>query len=678
MKLINFEEGNNNPSSNPHFHDVVERAVSRRNLLKSGLGLSAAMFLGGSLTACGDDNKDEEPNTELPAARLGFTAVPANSGSMITVPEGYDYHVLAPWGGALFFNSPVWKGDASESGEEQALQIGENHDGMHFFPMNGSSNSEGILVINHEYVNYEYLFKPEAGMAYPDKWTLDKVLKAQNAHGITVAHVKKVSGVWEIVVGSRFNRRITGNSRTEITGPAAGNDLMKTSTDTTGLTAYGTLNNCGNGVTLWGTYLTCEENFNGYLGSLNPSAALTPAMTRYGYSPNGFGYRWHELDERFDYELEPNEGNRFGWIVEIDPMDPTSTPKKRTALGRFKHENASMTLAKDGRVVVYMGDDQANDYVYKFVSDGIYKEGDLANNRDLLDAGKLYVARFDNGDVTGDMMGPGEWLLLDKTANATLAADNSFPDQASILINTRLAADAVGATKMDRPEWVCVHPSTGDVYITMTNNSGRTTTDDANPRAGNRFGQIVRWTENGNDAAATSFNWDIFVLAGNPTPEAGQTGLNLGSDNVTVDNTFNSPDGLAFSPNGLLWIQTDGSNANTGRNAGQGNNQMLVADTESKEIRRFLVGPDGCEITGITFTPDMRTVFINVQHPGENSGPRAVSAPAGESTESFLARNPTLFSQWPQGAPGTNGETMGRPRSATVVVWKKDGGFLAT
>ncbi len=678
MKLINFEEGNNNPSPNPHFHDVVERAVSRRNLLKSGLGLSAAMFLGGSLTACGDDNKDEEPNTELPAARLGFTAVPANSGSTIIVPEGYDYHVLAPWGGALFFNSPAWKGDASESGEEQALQIGENHDGMHFFPMNGSSNSEGILVINHEYVNYEYLFKPEAGMTYPDKWTLDKVLKAQNAHGITVAHVKKVSGMWEIVVGSRFNRRITGNSRTEITGPAAGNDLMKTSTDTTGLTAYGTLNNCGNGVTLWGTYLTCEENFNGYLGSLNPSAARTPAMQRYGYSPNGFGYRWHELDERFDYELEPNEGNHFGWIVEIDPMDPTSTPKKRTALGRFKHENASMTLAKDGRVVVYMGDDQANDYVYKFVSDGIYKEGDLANNRDLLDAGKLYVARFDNGDVTGDMMGPGEWLLLDKTANATLAADNSFPDQASILINTRLAADAVGATKMDRPEWVCVHPSTGDVYITMTNNSGRTTTDDANPRAGNRFGQIVRWTENGNDAAATSFNWDIFVLAGNPTPEAGQTGLNLGSDNVTVDNTFNSPDGLAFSPNGLLWIQTDGSNANTGRNAGQGNNQMLVADTESKEIRRFLVGPDGCEITGITFTPDMRTVFINVQHPGENSGPRAVSAPAGESTESFLARNPTLFSQWPQGAPGTNGETMGRPRSATVVVWKKDGGFLAT
>ncbi|MDP1776320.1 MAG: DUF839 domain-containing protein, partial [Moraxellaceae bacterium] len=331
----------------------------------------------------------------------------------------------------------------------------------------------------------------------------------------------------------------------------------------------------------------------------------------------------------------------------------------------------SMTLAKDGRVVVYMGDDQANDYVYKFVSDGIYKEGDLANNRDLLDAGKLYVARFDNGDITGDMMGPGEWLLLDKTANTTLAADNSLPDQASILINTRLAADAVGATKMDRPEWVCVHPSTGDVYITMTNNSGRNVTDDANPRAANRFGQIVRWTENGNDAAATSFNWDIFVLAGNPTPEAGQTGLNLGSDNVTVDNTFNSPDGLAFSPNGLLWIQTDGSNANTGRNAGQGNNQMLVADTESKEIRRFLVGPDGCEITGITFTPDMRTVFINVQHPGENSGPNAVTAPAGESIESFLARNPTAFSQWPQGEPGISGD-MGRPRSATVVVWKKE------
>lgn len=667
MKLIDQENISSNSSRNEHFDEVVERVMSRRNVIKSGLGLSAAMFLGGSLTACGGGSSSGSGGPAA-AARLGFTAVAANSGSQITVPAGYSYQVMAPWGSPLFSNSPAWKGDGSETAADQALQVGDNHDGMHFFPLDGKSQSdEGLLVMNHEYINPEYFYKPEAGQVYPEVWTLDKVLKGQNGHGISVLHVRRVSGQWQVQVGSSFNRRLTGNSPMQITGPAAGHALMKTTTETSGSIAYGTLNNCGNGFTLWGTYLTCEENFNGYFGANSGNAPTDPSMLRYGLAAGGFGYRWHEHDDRFDYELEPNEANRFGWIVEIDPFDPTSIPKKRTALGRIKHENAAMTLAADGRVVVYMGDDQANDYAYKFVSDGKYIAGNLVNNRNLLDSGKLYVARFMAGAVTGDMMGDGEWVLLDKAANSTLAADARFADQAEVLIKTRLAADAVGATKMDRPEWVTVHPSTGEVYLTLTNNSGRTVTDDANPRAGNRFGQIVRWREAGNDAAALAFAWDLFVLAGNPTAAAAQTGLNLGSANVTVDNTFNSPDGLAFAPNGLLWIQTDGSNANTGRHAGQGNNQMLVADPVSKEIRRFLVGPDGCEVTGITFTPDMKTVFINIQHPGENSGPNAVAVD--------LPTNPTAFSNWPEGEPGITG-SMGRPRSATVVIWKSDGGVV--
>ncbi|WP_022954930.1 PhoX family protein [Perlucidibaca piscinae] len=669
MKLIDQEDIPVSPEHHPHFNEVVERAMSRRTLLKSGVGLSAALFMGGTLSACGGGGSSSGGAVVAPAARLGFSAVPASSGGQVIVPSGYSYQVMAPWGSPLFSTSPAWKGDASETAADQALQVGDNHDGMHFFPLDGATQSdEGLLVMNHEYINLEYFYKPEAGQTYPDVWTLDKVLKAQNGHGISVLHVKRVSGAWQVQIDSPYNRRLTGNSPMQITGPAAGHALMKTSTETSGRIAYGTLNNCGNGFTLWGTYLTCEENFNGYFGANSGTAPADASLLRYGISASGSGYRWHELDDRFDYELEPNEANRFGWIVEIDPFDPTSLPRKRTALGRIKHENAAMTLAADGRVVVYMGDDQANDYVYKFVSAGKYIEGNLANNRNLLDTGKLYVARFLNGDVSGDMMGVGEWVLLDKVANPVLAADARFADQGEVLIKTRLAADAVAATRMDRPEWVAVHPRSGEVYLTLTNNSGRSVTDDANPRTANRFGQIIRWREAGGDAAALAFEWDLFVLAGNPTPAAGQTGLNLGSSNVTVDNTFNSPDGLAFSPNGLLWIQTDGSNANTGRNAGQGNNQMLVADPVSKEIRRFLVGPDGCEVTGITFTPDQKTVFINIQHPGENSGPNAVS-------DSLLLTDAAAFSNWPEGEPGITG-SMGRPRSATVVIWKNDGGVV--
>ena len=675
MSQFDLDDLPSNLSDNEHFQSVVDRVVSRRGFLKSGLGFGAAAFLAAPLAAqaatqahqhMGAGYGNNGPRT---APKIGFTPVATSSGDAIVVPEGYSAQTFAPWGDALFADSPMWKPDGTNTGAEQARQIGDNHDGMHFFPIHGKSSQEGLLVMNHEYCNYEYLF----GAEFMEPWTADKVLKAQNAHGASVIHIRQHRNKWEIVLNSKYNRRITGNTPMKISGPAAGHALMKTKADPTGTRVLGTLNNCANGFTPWGTYLTCEENFNGYFGTTSGVDGRDESMRRYGISARGTGYRWEEFDERFDYAKEPNESNRFGWVVEIDPFDPESTPVKHTALGRFKHENCAYAFTADRRVVVYMGDDQVNDYIYKFVSDGRFVPGKDAANRRLLDHGKLYVAKFSNGVAAGDFMGNGEWVLLDKQANPVLAADARFADQAEVLIKTRLAADAVGATKMDRPEWIAVHPGTNEVYCALTNNSGRSAAaiDDANPRAANRFGQIVRWREAGNDAAAMSFEWDLFVIAGNPNAYAAGD-LNAGSSKIDSSNTFNSPDGIGFDAEGRLWIQTDGNFSNTGVYAGQGNNQMLCASPETGEIRRFLVGPAGCEITGLTFTPDGRTMFINVQHPDEvGSHPNRPTPPAGVSMDDFIAAIPLAFSQWPDAAGG-------RPRSATVIVTKNDGGVIGT
>ena len=633
-----------NLSANEHFQSVVARAVSRRGFLKSGLGLSAAAFLSGSLAACtSDDDASVAPSPSSPPAvatpLLSFEGIPTSTADDIVVAAGYTATVFAPWGTPLFSSGPgsSWAGDASEGAAEQARQVGDNHDGLHFFPLTEGNNDEGLLVMNHEYTNVRWLF------ANGQVDSLDDANKDLNAHGVSVIHIRRTAGRWEIVTDSAYNCRITGNTPMLLTGPAAGDTLLQTNADPTGTLVFGTLNNCGNGYTPWGTYLTCEENFNQYFSTLNTlGTPRNAAQVRYGLDSNGTERKYEQYVPRFDWQLEPNESNRFGWIVEIDPFDPRSTPKKRTALGRIKHENAAYRIGADGTVVVYMGDDQANDYVYKFVADGKYVAGDIRNNANLLDSGKLYVAKFNDGAATGDFMGTGEWILLDKAANAALAG---FANQAEVLVNTRLAADAVGATKMDRPEWVAVHPKTGEVYVTMTNNSGRSVTDDANPRANNRFGQIVRWREAADEPAATSFEWDLFVLAGNPTVHSD---LRAGSSNVTAQNMFNSPDGLGFDKDGRLWIQTDGNYSNSGDFAGQGNNQMLCADPESKEIRRFFVGPKECEVTGLTFTPDSKTLFINIQHPGEGGN-----------------------SNWPDGGSA-------RPRSATVIITKNDGGVIGS
>jgi len=675
---------------------------TRRELIRRGVDLSLLACASGAWVGCRDDGTSavvpavdsaqaaatpgalpgSPSNPDVGSKLLRFEGIASHSGFRATVPEGYRVDVLAPWGSPLFPDSAVWRDDGSNSGADQATQVGDNHDGMHFFPIDAESSREGLLVVNHEYCNYEYLF----GSEFLDPWTEDKVKKAQHAHGVSVLHIQRGdSSRWSVKLDSPYNRRITARTPMLLTGPAAGHTSLRTGADPEGVRVLGTLNNCSNGATPWGTYLTCEENFHLYFGTAGEVPKDEPAervrlRERYGIRDRSIGYRWEEFDERFDFAKEPNESNRFGWVVEIDPFDRDSTPKKRTALGRFKHENAALTLAADGRVVVYMGDDEPFNYIYKFVSEGRFVAGADQPNRELLEQGRLYVARFGNGDREGDRSGTGEWLLLDKQANPVLAADARFEDQAAVLVQTRLAADALGATPMDRPEWIAVHPTTADVYCTLTNNAARKgeQVDDANPRAENLYGQIIRWSETGGDPTASSFDWNLFVVAGNPVAYPDRSDLRSGSSNVTPENHFNGPDGLGIDPSGKLWILTDGRSSNSGEYTGQGNNQLLCADPQTGEIRRFLVGPGGCEITGITWTPDLTTLFVNVQHPGDARGhPEAPGLPFGLGLGfgilEYLSRNPTAFTDWPKNQfPEVAGG--GRPRSATLVITRADKG----
>ena len=429
---------------------------------------------------------------------------------------------------------------------------------------------------------------------------------------------------------------------------------MMTSADPTGTRVLGTINNCAMGFTPWGTYLACEENFNGYF---RKNGAPTDLERRYGINASGAGYLWHTTDTRFQVDVEPNEPNRFGWVVEIDPFRPWSTPVKRTALGRLKHEGAWVQETRDGRVVVYMGDDEQFEYIYRYVSNQPWKR---ARRRGInpLDDGILYVARF-----LAD--GWGEWLPL--TPDNPALAGWSYND---ILINTRGAADLVGATPMDRAEWIDTFPDDLTALATLTNNSARGVAgtnprtgqsnpgvDAANPRARNAFGHIIRWSYE-HDFSEPVFYWDIFTLAGDPDPNnpVPDDGANVNGDK------FGSPDGLYVAPSGRLWIQTDvsGSTINTGLYAGFGNNQMLCADPGTKEVRRFLTGPNVCEITGVFVTPDERTMFVGIQHPGE--------APSGANDPA----NPKQFSTWPDGPAG------GRPRSSCIVITKDDGGDIGS
>ncbi len=647
-----------NPSNNETFEQIVSARISRRGFLGSSLALTAATSLGGVSSLLQAVPANAHGRRQL----LGFEGIPVSEVDAVVVPDGYTAKVLISWGDPVS-SGPAFLPNAGNSAAEQAVQWGMHNDGMVYFPIRGSRR--GLLVQNNEYTDDVLLF-PD-GTA---NWNQEKTNKSLAAHGVSIIEIKKSRGPdreddedddddhdhrggrrareWHVVRPSKYARRITGMTPITIGGPAAGDVRLRTSADPTGRLALGTLNNCAMGYTPWGTYLACEENFNGYFRTATPPVAGS-IEARYGLSTGGFGYLWHTTDKRFRVAEEPNEPNRFGWVTEIDPFKPNAMPVKRTALGRFKHEGAWVQEARDGRVVVYSGDDEQFEYIYRYVSNLPWRKA-IKQGISPLDDGILYVAKFSED-------GTGQWLPL--TAENPALAGWSIND---ILINTRTAADRVGATKMDRPEWIDTFPESLTAIATLTNNSRRGTgtnppTDLMNPRPANLYGHIITWSYR-RDWTEPTFRWDIFALAGDPA--------NPAHASTIVGDKYGSPDGIYVAPSGRLWIQTDvsGSSVNPENRAGAyngfGNNQMLCADPVTRETRRFLVGPNVAEITGVFVTPDERTMFVGIQHPGE--APTGVNDPA----------NPKRYSSWPDGATG------GRPRSSTIVITKDDGGPIGS
>ena len=609
-----FDEYRNPRPEENGFDAIVETAISRRGFMGGVVAFgSGATVFGASLA--GFAKPATAQGHEFP-----FTPIPTFTDHEVHVPEGYKTQVLVRYGDALF-------SDAADADPEDGLisvemsdkVFGENTDGMELFEVDGKQ----LITVNSEYCNPK-INLPEAseGIAI----SADEASLLKNIQGVTVFEIADNGNGYAVVIDSPFNRRITHETEMTLAGPLAGHDLVKTNADPEGMTAKGTMNNCGAGKTLWNTYLTCEENFNGYFGTTGEEP------TGEGYIRYGIGgesrYGYELFDERYDLSKEPNEPHRHGFITEIDPSDPISTPVKRTALGRFKHENAEMVHASDGRVVVYLGDDERGEYLYRYVSTGTWSEG--TDGGDLLNDGTLYVAKF-NDDQTG------EWLPLTPETTGMEAAE--------ILCFTRMAASAAGGTTMDRPEWVAANPTKVEAYCALTNNRNRgvqanaggdeTPVNGPNPRETNHYGQIVRWMPRDENHAASKFGWDLYVMAGNPTVYDNEYG---GSDNVNEGNMFNSPDGMAFDSTGYLWIQTDGDDENEGDFAGQGNNQMLVGNTETGEIARFMTVPNGAEVTGLCWSADKKVAFAGIQHPGGS---------------------------WPDGT--------GKPRSAIVAVWREDG-----
>ena len=588
------------------FDRVVESAISRRGFL------GGVLAFGSGAAAMGAGLMSFTAEAKASTSRFAFTPIPAQTDGTVHVPEGYSWKTMVRWGDPLFSDADgydVNNGGGGVKGSDRVF--GENTDGMENFSYEGHE----LLAINSEYVNPKINLPAEnEGKAK----SADDVTQLQNLQGVTVVEVTETDNGWEVIKDSPFNRRIHHRSEMKIAGPAAGHDLLKTDADSTGMSSLGTMNNCGSGKTPWGTYLTCEENFNGYFGTSDENAAMDDKVAA-GYKRYGIGkksrYQYDQFDSRFDTAKNPNEPHRFGYVVEIDPTDPNSVPVKHTGLGRFKHENAECVVAPDGRVVVYMGDDERGEYMYKFVSNGYYTPG--GDTSTLLDDGTLYVARFDDDQK-------GEWLAL--------TPETTGMDAAEICIFTRMAASAAGGTNMDRPEWIATNPVAVEGYCCLTNNSRRGAKNDdgsirtnaggevmvpnaPNPRNTNRYGQIIRWRPHNDDHAATTFDWDLYVMAGNPDVHSDAY---AGSSNINSGNLFNSPDGMAIDSTGLVWIQTDGNDKNEGDFAGMGNNQMLAGDPVTGEIVRFMTGPKGCEVTGLCWSADRRTMFVGIQHPKSN------------------------------------------------------------
>lgn len=657
---------------------------------------------------------------------LGFNAIPKNLNDVVTVPTGYSVTVLSRLGDPIAAGVPAFANDGSDTNFAQ--RIGDHGDALYYYGLSATgtrddnSNTRGLIVQNHENITQTYLHingPTTTGGVRPEA----EAIKEIEAHGLSVIEVTRaLNGAWSYVQASNFNRRITPNTPTVFNGPVAGASFMQTAFSPDGTRGRGTINNCANGYTPWGTNLTCEENWAGYFRRprATDDALRTPAqvtsLVRYGVASNTGNYGWstvtpadpaNTLFRKWDARVSGasatadfrNEPYHYGWVVETDPYDPGQAPRKRTALGRMNHEGCwPGNFVVGRRPAFYMGDDAQNEYLYKFVSATPWVAADAtATNRlaigdRYLDQGTLYVAVF-NAD------GTGQWAPLVFGTGPITAANTTYPfaNQADVLANARLAADVSGATRMDRPEWTAVNPVTGEVYLTLTNNSSRrpNTVDAANPRAyvdppsttvGNRNGHIIRLRETGDNSEATTFTWDIYVFGSGSDLDA--TNINLSG--LTADNDFSSPDGLWFgratNASGqvtpLLWIQTD-----DGAFTDQTNNQMLAAlpgrvgdggtrvvnnnaggltgsattrigAAPGTQLRRFLVGPRQCEITGIDSTPDGRTLFVGIQHPGEDG---TFAAPG---------------SNWPATQATGSAPASTRPRSAVVVITKNDGGVV--
>ncbi|MEV1248907.1 PhoX family phosphatase [Nonomuraea sp. NPDC049750] len=645
-----------NTSDNTYFGDVVAEAMSRRGMLRAGaLGALAAGVVGvgvaGAVPALADPT--EPPEAELAGRSSGgirFTPVPPNKEDALTVAEGYTSGVVARWGDPVTADAPAFDFD-KQSPEAQAKQFGYNCDFVTLFPMGAN---RGLLWVNHEYTNENLMFR---GYTTGAAATEDQIKIALAAHGGSVVEIERVRGTgqWKLVTSGRrrYNRRVTAQTPMRFSGPAAGSDLLKTAADPKGRTPVGMLNNCSGGSTPWGTVLTAEENIDQYFvnGDKVPAAQL-PYISRYTITTGtpSSSRRFDRVEERFDLAKHPNEANRFGWVVEIDPFDPDSTPVKRTALGRLKHEAANTTLARDGRVVVYMGDDSRFEYIYKFVSKNRFIPGNDRHNRDLLDEGTLYVAKF-TGDSPaaeidgsgklpsdGAFDGSGQWIPL-------VSGSKSYVDgmtATEVLVYTRVAADKVGATKMDRPEDMERNPVTGGVYVALTNNTNRTAAqvDEANPRPSNKHGHVLKIVERRDDAGEKTFAWSIPLVCGDPNDAATYF---AGYDKTKVS-PISCPDNVAFDRDGNLWIATDGNQLGS-------NDGMFVMPVRGKErghLRQFLTVPLGAETCGPMVTEDQRSVFVAVQHPGELDG-ATPDKPA---------------SHWPDGD---------QPRPSVAVVWHEKG-----
>jgi uncharacterized protein len=645
------EDEGSNTSNNPTMGDMIAARLSRRDIMKGALAVTAATA---AIVPLALETAEAQGANTTPS--FNFKEIAAGSDDKHYVADGYDADVLIRWGDPVLPGAPEFDVQ-SQTADKQNRQFGYNNDYLGYLPIDGKSD-HGLLCVNHEYTNEELMFPSLPGrqdMGRPWGTNFAQMSKAiadieMAAHGGSVIEIRKVSGKWQVVKDSRFARRVTAETPMQITGPAAGHERMKTNADPTGTRVNGMFNNCAGGRTPWGTWVTCEENINGYFwGRINDQHPEARNYRRMGIPSNW--YNWGQYYDRFDIQKEPREANRFGWVVEIDPFDPTSTPKKRTALGRFKHEGAAGIVNKDGRYVIYSGDDERFDYIYKFVTEGRVDPANRAANMDLLDKGTLYVARY-NSDGTMD------WLPL-VHGQGPLTAQNGFNSQADVVIEARRAGDLLGATRMDRPEDVEANPTTNRVYAMLTNNNRRTggQVNAANPRSDNRFGHIIEMIPPDGDHAATRATWEILVRCGDPSVAA------VGSTfhpNTTKDGWFGMPDNCAIDSLGRLWVSTDGnSQSRTGRNDG-----VWAMETEGAArgtSKLFYRVPNGAELCGPEFTPDMETFFVAVQHPGEPDDDDPNSKPA-----SFT----NVSTRWPDFKEGIP------PRPSIVAITKKGGGKI--